>query len=218
MGHFILGRKGRMTQVFTDDGRCIPVTILEAGPCTIVQVKTRESDGYDALQLAFEPVREKVVSRPMNGHFKKAGVAPHRFIRESRLEQPSAEAQVGGVVTCTTFEKGTMVDVIGTIKGRGTAGVMKRHNFRGRPASHGHMRQRRPGSIGMHSQPARVFKGKRMAGHYGCSRQTVQNLEVVAIDAQQNLMLVRGAVPGPRGGFIMIRSAKKASASAGKKD
>jgi large subunit ribosomal protein L3 len=196
-----------MTQVFTPDGLCIPVTILEAGPCTVTQVKTEESDGYNAVQLAFEPVREKVVTKPEAGHFSKLGLAPHRFLRENRLsDRPDHE--VGTMITCDAFALGSLVDVIGTIKGRGTAGVIKRHGFSRRPGSHGHMCQRRPGSIGMHSDPARVLKGKRMAGQYGNTRQTVKNLEVVEVDTERNLLLVKGAVPGPRGGFIMIRTAK----------
>lgn len=207
MAAFILGRKGRMTQVFTEDGRCIPVTILEVGPCRVTQVKTTESDGYNALQLAYEPVREKVVTKPLKGHYGKAGVEPHRFLRETRLnEAPGLE--LGATVTCESFNQGDKVDVTGTTKGRGTAGAVKRHGFSLRPRSHGHMRRRRPGAIGMHSDPSRVFKGKKMAGHYGCARQTTANLEVVSVDAERNIMLIKGAVPGPRGGFVMIRSAR----------
>lgn len=194
-----------MTQVFTEDGRCIPVTIVEAGPCRVTQVKTEATDGYNALQLAFEPVREKVTTKPLRGHFKKAGVEPHRFLREGRLEA-APEAEVGQEVTCDAFSIGDTVDVVGTIKGRGTAGPIKRHGFSRRPQSHGHMRTRRPGAIGMHSDPSRVFKNKRMAGHYGCTRQTTRNLEVVHVDKERNLLLVKGAVPGPRGGFVMVRS------------
>lgn len=215
MVQFILGRKGRMTQVFTADGRCVPVTIVEAGPCTVVQVKKAETDGYNALQLAFDPVREKALSKPVLGHMKKAGVVPHRILREARLEAPPEEA-VGTVLTCASFSKGALVDVTGTMKGRGTAGVMKRHGFHGRPASHGHMCQRRPGSIGMHSDPARVWKGKKMAGHYGATRHTVQNLEVVEVDGEKNLILVRGAVPGPPGGLLVIRAARKSAQTAKK--
>jgi len=194
-----------MTQAYTDTGRCIPVTILEAGPCTVVQVKTETSDGYNALQLAYEPVRAKVVSKPLNGHFKKAGVGPHRFLREAKLEiAPDSEA--GTVITCQAFNAGDMVDVTGTTKGRGTAGAIKRHGFALRPRTHGHMLQRRPGSIGMHSDPSRVFKGKKMAGHYGCARQTTRNLEVVSVDPERNLMLVKGAIPGPRGGLVIIQT------------
>jgi large subunit ribosomal protein L3 len=196
-----------MTQVFQPDGTCIPVTILEAGPCTVTQIKTQESDGYNAVQLAYEPIREKVATKPAIGHFKKAGVDPHRFLRESRLEAAPTGA-VGSVVTCEDFTPGSLVDVVGTMKGRGHAGAMKRHGFHGRPASHGHMCERRVGSIGMHSYPGRVFRGKSMAGHYGASRVTVKNLEVIKVDLENNLVLVRGAVPGPRGGFVMIRTAK----------
>ena len=207
MPHFILGRKGRMTQVFKEDGTCVPVTILEAGPCTVTQVKTEQVDGYNALQLAYEPVREKVMTKPVVGHYKKAGVPVHRFLREARLEaEPTSE--VGNVLTCDSFEAGALVDVVGTMKGRGHAGAMKRYNFAGRPQTHGHMCGRRVGSIGMHSQPGRVFKGKKMAGHHGASRVTVKNLEVVQVDKENNLLLVKGGVPGPRGGFVMIRTAK----------
>lgn len=214
MGHFILGRKGRMTQVFTEEGVCIPVTILEAGPCKVTQVKTEASDGYNAVQLAYEPVREKVLTKPVNGHFKKAGVDAHRFLREHRMDS-APEAELGSEVTCGVFEAGHVVDVIGTVKGRGTAGAIKRHGFSRRPQTHGHMRTRRPGSIGQHSDPSRVFKGKRMGGHYGANRHTVKNLEVVSVDTERNLVLVRGAVPGPRGGFVMIQSAKTGQAKAG---
>jgi len=207
MAHFILGRKGRMTQVFTEEGDCVPVTIIEAGPCTVTQVKTEACDGYNAVQLAFEPVREKVVTKPVAGHLKKAGVGPHRFLREHRIDGAPTE-EVGTTVTCANFEPGSLVDVVGTVKGRGTAGAIKRHGFARRPQSHGHMRTRRPGSIGMHSDPGRVFKGKRMAGHYGFNRHTVKNLEVVGVDSENNLLLVKGAVPGPRGGFIMIQVAR----------
>jgi large subunit ribosomal protein L3 len=194
-----------MTQAYTDDGRCIPVTILEAGPCTVVQVKTEASDGYNALQLAYGPVREKVVSKPLKGHFKKAGIQPHRFLKEARLDQ-TPDDEAGTVITCQAFNAGDMVDVTGTTKGRGTAGAIKRYGFARRPQSHGHMQQRRPGAIGMHSDPSRVFKGKKMGGRYGCTRQTTRNLEVVSVDAEHNLLLVKGAIPGPRGGFVMIRS------------
>jgi large subunit ribosomal protein L3 len=209
MVHMILGRKGRMTQVFTEDGRCVPVTIVEAGPCTVTQVRTPEKDGYRAVQIAFEPVAEKALSRPVAGHLKKANVAPHRVLREVRLDAAADAPAPGSVYDCTIFERGGYVDVIGLIKGRGTAGVMKRHGFSGRPASHGHMCQRRPGSIGMHSYPARVWKGKRMAGRYGHTRTTVQNLEVVGVDGPNRILLIKGAVPGPRGGLLMIRAARK---------
>jgi large subunit ribosomal protein L3 len=202
-----------MTQVFTEEGKCIPCTILEAGPCKVTQIKTPETDGYHALQLAYEPVRAKVLSKPERGHLEKVGVEPHRFLREQRLDDPS-EAELGGVVTCEVFGSGDFVDVSGVTKGRGFAGAIKRHGFSRRPQSHGHMRTRRPGSIGQHSDPSRVFKGKRMAGHMGNSRHTTRNLEVIHVDPERNLLLIRGAVPGPRGGFVTIRSAKVPSAAA----
>jgi large subunit ribosomal protein L3 len=216
MTAFLLGRKGRMTQIFTENGQCIPVTILEAGPCTVTQVKGLESDGYHAVQIAYEKVREKVLTKPQLGHLSKAQVDPHRVLREQRLDGP-AEAELGTVITADAFSQGDVVDVTGTTKGRGTAGAIKRHRFSRRPQSHGHMRTRRPGSIGMHSDPSRVFKGKRMGGHYGCDRHTSRNLEVVKVDVEQNLIMVKGAVPGPRGGLIEIRSAKVPPRSAQKK-
>lgn len=217
MAHFILGRKGRMTQVFTEEGVCIPVTILEAGPCTVTQVKTADGvDRYNAVQLAYEPVKntrkdsdkeKDVLTKPMRGHFGKAGVDPHRFLREARLEEAPA-MEVGSVIKCDVFAAGNFVDITGTTKGRGFAGTIKRHGFARRPATHGHMRTRRPGAIGMHSDPSRVFKGKRMSGRFGGSAHTVKNLEVVKVDAENNIILVKGAVPGPRGGFVMVRTAK----------
>lgn len=166
MGHFILGRKGRMIQVFNEAGQAVPVTIVEAGPCTVTQVKSAKGvDGYNAVQLALDPVKEKSISKPELGHFKKNGVAAHRVIREWRLDTEPSQ-KTGEVISCTVFKTGDLVDAIGWLKGRGTAGVMKRHGFGGRPASHGHMCHRRPGSIGMHSDPGRVFKNKKMAGHY----------------------------------------------------
>ncbi|HYC77960.1 MAG TPA: 50S ribosomal protein L3 [Planctomycetota bacterium] len=207
MGHFILGRKGRMMQVFTDAGVCVPVTIVEAGPCVVTQVKSEKSrDGYNAVQLAFDPVRETRISKAEVGHCKKAGVGAHRVIREWRMNGESGLA-LGQKVDCGGFKVGDLVDVIGAIKGRGTAGVMKRHGFHGRPASHGHMCHRRPGSIGMHSDPGRVFVGKKMAGQYGNTRHTMKNLEVVSVDPEAGIMLIRGGVPGARGALLTIRTA-----------
>lgn len=216
MTAFLLGRKGRMTQIFTETGQCIPVTILEAGPCTVTQVKGLESDGYHAVQIAYEKVREKVLTKPQLGHLRKAEADPHRVLREQRLDGP-ADTELGTVITADAFAQGDVVDVTGTTKGRGTAGAIKRHRFSRRPQSHGHMRTRRPGSIGMHSDPSRVFKGKRMGGHYGCDRYTSRNLEVVKVDVEQNLIMVKGAVPGPRGGLVEIRSAKVPPRSTQKK-
>jgi large subunit ribosomal protein L3 len=208
MGHFILGRKGRMTQIFTDAGNCVPVTIIEAGPCVVTQVKSAKTkDGYNAVQLAFAPAKAGALSQAEEGHCKKAGVESFRHLREWRLTaEPSQTA--GQKIDCGGFKAGDLVDVAGLIKGRGTAGVMKRHGFHGRPASHGHMCHRRPGSIGMHSDPGRVFPGKKMAGQYGNTRHTVKNLEVVSVDSESNILLVKGAVPGARGGLLEIGSAK----------
>jgi large subunit ribosomal protein L3 len=206
MGQMILGRKGRMVQIFNDDGKVVPATIVEAGPCTVTQVKSVKTDGYNAVQLAFDQVKERSVTKPLLGHYKKASAAPHRYLREWRLEgEPTHKA--GEVITCTTFKKGDLVDVIGVTKGRGTTGVMKRHGFHGRPASHGHMCHRRPGSIGMHSDPGRVFKGKRMAGHSGSARCTTKNLEVLSVNEAENLLLIKGAIPGFPGAFVTVRTA-----------
>jgi large subunit ribosomal protein L3 len=206
MGQMILGRKGRMVQVFNDDGKVVPATIVEAGPCTVTQVKSVKTDGYNAVQLAFEQVKARSSTKPLMGHFKKAGLEPHRLLREWRLEVEPTQ-KTGEVIKCNTFKKGDLVDVIGITKGRGTAGVMKRHGFHGRPASHGHMCHRRPGSIGMHSDPGRVFKGKRMGGHFGSARCTTKNLEVLSVNEDQNLLLIKGAIPGFRGAFVTVRTA-----------
>jgi large subunit ribosomal protein L3 len=207
MGQMILGRKGRMVQVFNEDGRVIPATIVEAGPCTVTQVKSEKTDGYNAVQLAFEQVKERSLTKPLLGLYKKVNAAPHRFLREWRLDTEPTQ-KTGEVITVTTFKAGDLVDVIGITKGRGTAGVMKRHGFHGRPASHGHMCHRRPGSIGMHSDPARVFPGKRMAGHFGSARCTTKNLEVISVNEAENLILIKGAIPGFRGGFVTVRTAR----------
>ncbi len=214
MSKFILGRKGPMTQMFTEDGVCIPVTLIEAGPCWVTALKTKEADGYDAVQLGFEVVREKVVSKPCLGHLAKAGVQPLRFLREMRLAGPSDGYEVGGEVKADSFEAGDMVDIVGTSKGRGFAGVMKRYNFAGGRMTHGGMARRRPGAIGQCAYPGKVFKGKRMAGHYGNARHTTKNLEIVGVDVERNVLMVRGAVPGTRGGFVYIRQAKSGPARA----
>jgi len=206
MGQMILGRKGRMVQVFNEDGKVVPATIVEAGPCTVTQVKSVKTDGYNAVQLAFEKVKARSLTKPLLGHYKKVNSEPHRFLREWRLDVEPTH-KTGEVITCTTFKKGDLVDVIGVTKGRGTAGVMKRHGFHGRPGSHGHMCHRRPGSIGMHSDPGRVFKGKRMAGHHGSARCTTKNLEVLSVNEAENLILIKGAIPGFPGAFVTVRTA-----------
>lgn len=203
----ILGRKKGMTQVFTDDGAHIGVTIVEAGPCVVTQVRTQEADGYDAIQLGFDDKTEKRTKKPLQGHFKKANTGPKRFLREERLFKPS-EVAVGDTVTCTAFNEGDIVDVIGTTKGRGFAGTIKRHGFARGPKTHGGMNYRRPGSIGAASSPSRVFKGKRMGGHYGASRETTKNLQVVRVDPERGLLFIKGAVPGPNGGYVQVQTAK----------
>jgi len=201
----LLGRKIGMTQIFKPDGTAVPVTVIEAGPCTVLQVRTKERDGYQAVQLGFLDKPRRVATRPERGHVAKVGAEPKRFIREIRQDEPVPYKE-GEQLTVELFRNVEAVDVTGTSKGRGTAGVMKRHGFHGLPASHGVKRKHRsPGSIGMCTDPGRVLKGTRMAGHMGAARCTVRNLKVVDIDPKKNLLLVRGAVPGPNGGFLIIR-------------
>jgi large subunit ribosomal protein L3 len=201
----ILGRKIGMTQVFDENGRAVPVTLVEAGPCRIAQVKTSESDGYNAIQLAFGT--PKRVTKPAAGHYAKAGVEPGRHLVELRLEEPGEHA-LGSELKADVFDPGDLVDVVGVTKGKGFAGPMKLHNFGGLSATHGTQRKHRsPGSIGACATPARVFKGTKMAGQMGNKRVTTLNLRVVNVDADRNLLLIRGAVPGPRGGLLMVRSA-----------
>ncbi|MFS8477919.1 MAG: 50S ribosomal protein L3 [Micromonosporaceae bacterium] len=209
----ILGAKLGMTQVW-DNNRIVPVTVVQAGPCVVTQVRTVEKDGYSAVQLAFGAVDPRKVNKPEAGHFAKAGVAPRRHLVELRTGNAS-EYEVGQEITADVFEPGESVDVTGTTKGKGFAGVMKRHGFGGLGASHGAERKHRsPGSIGGAATPGRVFKGMRMAGRMGGVRQTVQNLTIQAVDPEQHLILVKGAVPGPKGGLVLIRSAVKAKAPA----
>lgn len=203
----ILGRKKGMTQLFAEDGTATGVTVVEAGPCVVTQVRTQENDGYDAVQWAFEDVREARTSKPRRGHFKKADVAPKRFLREERLGA-AAEVAVGEERSVQAFEVGQLVDVIGVTKGRGFAGTIKRHGFSRGPKTHGSMNYRRPGSIGCSAYPSRVFKGKRMSGHYGDKRQTTKNLRIMHIDEGRNLLFIRGAVPGANNGFVQVQTAK----------
>ncbi len=207
----ILGKKIGMTQVFRDDGRVVPVTVLKVGPCVVVQRKTAAREGYDAVQLALvEFVKPSRMNRPMTGHFKKAGVEPARFVRELRIRNgESAGLKATDRVLAEEFKPAERVDVIGVSKGRGFAGLVKRHHFRGGPDTHGSMSHRAPGSIGASSFPSRVVKGMRMAGHMGHARVTVRNLEVVEVNADENLLLVKGAVPGPNGGYVVVRRAKE---------
>ena len=201
----ILGRKVGMTQVFDEDGHAVPVTVLEAGPCRVAQTKTPEKDGYTAAQLGFGEAKRP--NKPTAGHYAKAGITPARHLVELRLETRE-DYGLGSEIKADIFEAGDMVDVIGVTKGKGFSGPMKRHGFKGLGASHGTQKKHRsPGSIGGCATPARVFRGTRMAGQMGNVRVTTLNLKVIKVDAERNLMLVRGAVPGPRGGLVMVRTA-----------
>jgi large subunit ribosomal protein L3 len=200
----LLGKKVGMTQLLQDDGTVVPVTVIQAGPCVVVQKKTKQTDGYDAVQLGLvEFIKPKRVTKPMTGHFKKANVAPARFTREVAVEGDEA-ANPGDKVMVSIFNQNELVDIIGTSKGRGFAGLIKRHHFRGGRATHGSMFHRAPGSIGASAFPSRVIKGMRMAGHMGNARVTVRNLRVARIDQENNLLFVRGAVPGPPGGYVVV--------------
>jgi len=195
--------------VWDEAGRLVPVTVLQVGTNVVTQVRTRETDGYDAVQLAHGQIDPRKVTQPLKGHFEKAGVTPRRHVAEVPTPDAGAYA-LGQELTAEVFRAGQLVDVVGTTKGKGTAGVMKRHGFAGVGASHGaHRNHRKPGSIGAAATPSRVFKGLRMAGRMGNARQTTQNLTVHAVDAERGLLLVKGAVPGPRGGVVLVRSAVK---------
>lgn len=205
----VLGEKLGMTQVFDDEGRIVPVTVVQAGPCVVTQLKTQEKDGYSAVQIGFGQIDPRKVNKPRTGHFEKAGVTPRRYLVELRADDTTGY-ELGQEITASVFEAGQKIDVTGTSKGKGTAGVMKRHGFKGLGASHGTQRKHRsPGSIGGCATPGRVFKGLRMAGRHGNARTTVQNLTVHAIDTEKNLLLIKGAVPGPNGGVVLVREAVK---------
>lgn len=204
----ILGRKIGMTQIFSEKGERIPVTVIEAGPCKVLQVKNAKTDGYNAIQIGFSDAKEKNTPKPVIGHCEKAGSGPKRFIREIRLNAEAVE-KLGDEVTVSIFDKITFVDVTGISKGKGFQGVMKRHNFHGMPASHGcSKRHRAPGGLGRQNSINKgVPKGKKMAGHMGSERVTVQGLKVVRVDLENNILLVRGAVPGANGGYVMVHKA-----------
>jgi large subunit ribosomal protein L3 len=200
----LLGKKVGMTQLLQDDGTVVPVTVIQAGPCVIVQKKTKQTDGYDAVQLGFvEFVKPKRVNKPMTGHFKKANVGPARFTREVPV-QGDETRNPGDKVMVDIFNPNELVHVVGTSKGRGFAGFVKRHHFRGGRATHGSMFHRAPGSIGSSAYPSRVLKGMRMAGHMGNARVTVRNVRVARVDQENNLLFVHGAVPGPAGGYVVV--------------
>jgi large subunit ribosomal protein L3 len=206
----ILGKKIGMTQMFREDGQAVPVTLLKAGPCMVVQRKTPTSDGYDAVQLGLvEFIKPARINKPLTGHQKKAGVDGARFLRELLLRPGDDDLKPGDKVLVDQFKPTDKVDVIGISKGRGFAGVVKRHHFRGGGGSHGSMFHRAPGSIGASSFPSRVVPGMRMGGHMGDDRVTVRNLEVMEVDTEDNVLIVKGAVPGPNGGYVVVRRAKR---------
>ena len=205
----VLGEKLGMTQVWDANNRVVPVTVVKAGPCVVTQVRTNDKDGYDAVQIAFGAIDPRKVTKPLTGHFAKAGVTPRRHLVELRTTD-AGEYELGQELTAELFEAGQPVDATGTSKGKGFAGVMKRHGFKGLGASHGTQRKHRsPGSIGGCATPGRVFKGLRMAGRMGGERVTVQNLTVHAVDAEKGLLLIKGAVPGPTGGLVLVKTAAK---------
>ena len=206
----IIGKKIGMTQIYHEDGTAVPATVIKAGPCVVVQHKTAGKDGYDAVQLGFvEEKPPKKVNKPMRGHFEKAGVPPTRILREFRVQADGEALNVGDTVLVDQFATGDLVHVVGTTRGRGFAGFVKRHHFHGGRATHGSMFHRAPGSIGASSYPSRVWPGTRMTGHMGMTRQTARNLRVVAVDLEKHLLLVRGSVPGPNGGYVLIKKARR---------
>ncbi len=206
----IIGEKLGMTQIFDEENRAVPVTAVKAGPVVVTQIKRVDTDGYDAVQIAFKEVSPAKAGRPATGHFAKAGVAPQRHVVEVRVDDPEA-FELGQIITITdVLEAGAKADVTAVSKGKGFAGAMKRHNFKGQSASHGvHKVHRAPGSVGACATPARVFKGKRMPGRMGGDQVTMMNLDVVSVDADRNLLLLRGAVPGPKGAVVLVRKAVK---------
>lgn len=207
----ILGKKLGMTQIFAEDGTLIPVTVITAGPCSVIQKKTVEIDGYSAVQVGFEDKKEKKANKPEKGHFAKAGVGVKRYVKEFKLDNAD-EMNVGDEIKVDVFEAGEMLDVTGTSKGHGYAGTIKRWGTHRGPMAHGSHYHRGPGSLGACSSPSRVFKGKKLPGHYGVDTVTIQNLDLVKVDAERGLLLVKGSVPGPKGGLLVIKNAVKAKA------
>lgn len=203
----LLGKKLGMTNLFTPEGKCLPVTVLQAGPCVVTQVKTIAADGYNALQLGFGEKKKSRVNKPLRGHFKKSGEGVFAFIREFSVDNPEGY-QLGQEVTLDIFKVGEKIDITGRTKGRGFAGVVKRHGFHGGPDTHGCKSHRVPGSIGCSAWPSRVFKGKKMPGQYGNQKKTIKNLEIVDIRPEENLILLKGAIPGSRSGLIEIKKTK----------
>lgn len=205
----IIGRKLGMTQIFDEDGKVVPVTVVEAGPCPVIQKKTKEKDGYDAIQVGFEVIREKLANKPKKGHFAKAGVSLRRLVKELRLEDIT-QYEVGSEIKADTFEAGERVDVSGISKGKGFAGTIKRWNFNRGPMSHGSKYHRAVGSGGASSSPSRTFKNKKMPGHMGSKKTTVLNLQVVKVMPEKNVILIKGGIPGPNKGYVVIRNTVKA--------
>lgn len=208
MVKLLIGKKLGMSQIFDAAGVVTPVTVLEVGPCTVIQLKTHEKDGYLAAQIGFDPQKPQRVKKPQSGHYKKAGTGMFRMLREAPVGADSAVAVGDELAVADVFAVGAVVDVIGTSKGRGFQGTVRRHGFGRGPESHGSKNVREPGSTGMHTYPGRVFKGKKMPGQMGNRRKTVKNLTVVQVDADRNRLLIRGAVPGPVGGYVCVRTAK----------
>jgi large subunit ribosomal protein L3 len=205
----IIGKKLGMTQIFADDGSVTPVTVIKAGPCIVVQKKTVNTDGYDAVQIGLvEDKAPRKVNKPTEGHFKRAGVPPTRVLREVRVQASEAGTNVGDKVLVDIFNEDDLVEIIGRSKGRGFAGFIKRHGFHGGRATHGSMFHRAPGGIGASAYPSRVIKGTKMAGHMGNERKTIKNLRVVAVDSDNNLLMIHGAVPGPNGAYVLIKKAQ----------
>ena len=204
----ILGKKIGMTQIFTDAGAIVPVTVVEAGPMVVTQLKSVESDGYEAVQVGFGDVKEKLLNKPQKGHFAKAGVGLKRFVREFRTDKV-ADFSLAQEINVGIFAEGDKVDVTGTSKGKGFQGPIKRHNQHRGPMSHGSRYHRGPGSMGAASDPSRVYKGKKLAGHMGAERVTIQNLEIVKVDTENNLLLIKGAIPGPKKGLVVVKQAVK---------
>ena len=209
MKKVIIGKKIGMTQIFDEAGKVIPVTVIEAGPCVVAQVKTVETDGYNAIQLGYENIKESKINKPEKGHFAKAGITPKKHLREFRVENVE-EYKVGNELKADTFAVGDKIDVQGTTKGKGFQGVIKRHGQSRGPMGHGSMYHRRPGSMGPTSTPGRVFKGKKLPGHMGVETVTIQNLDIVRVDLDKNVILVKGSVPGVKGAILKIKTSVKA--------
>ncbi len=205
----LIGKKIGMTQIFNEEGKVIPVTVIEAGPCVVSQVKTEETDGYNSIQLGFGAIKESKVNKPERGHFTKANIAPARYLREFRIDSIE-DVKVGDELKADIFMAGDKIDIQGTSKGKGFQGVIKRHGQHRGPMGHGSMYHRRPGSMGSTSTPGRVFKGKKLPGHMGAETVTIQNLEVIKVDLDKNIILVKGSVPGAKGSILKIKSSVKA--------